>query len=252
MKMTGSMPISTRLWGACLLIAVVFVGWALFWPVTTSAPGETGRAALPAYALHEVMPAAAPNAADPAWARPLYFNDRRPRIAVVGQGAGGAANQDFDAVLTGIVRSSGLNLATLSPANGKPVRVKLGDEVEGQAGWRLVSLSSRTATFRNGDREQVLRMEARDVAAEPAPAVPPASPPMAPVDAPRPSNQPAPPSVPGITGQASTGQPVTSSGPAAPASAPANASQEQQVQAIRRRIEDARRQMRSASPQPSH
>ncbi len=251
MKMTSSMPISTRLWGAGLLIATVFLGWAFFWPVTAPALDEATRPALPVYAMHAVTPAAAPNTADPAWARPLYFNDRRPRTAVVGQGGGSAANQGFDAVLTGIVRSPDLSLATLSPANGKPVRVKLGDEVEGQPGWRLVNLSSRTATFRNGDREQVLRIEARDVAIGPASPVPPASLPTAPAEASRPPDQAPPPSVPGITGQASTAKPVTSSAPAATATAPANAGQEQQIQAIRRRIEDARRQIRSDAPQPS-
>ena len=248
MRTSNSMPISTRLWSVGLLIAAAFFGWALLWPAAAPESDPTARPALPAYAMRDVMPAAAPNAADPAWARPLYFNDRRPRIAVVGQGAAGAANQGFDAVLTGIVRAPNLQLATLSPINGKPVRVKLGEEVEGQPGWRLVSLDSRTATFRNGDREQVLRMEVRDVATTPALPAPPAALPVTPAEASRPPDQPPPPPVPGITGQASAVPPVTSSAPAAATTAPANEGQQQQIQAIRRRIEEARRQMRSPEP----
>lgn len=251
MKTSASMPISTRFWAVALLAATLFLGWALFWPAVDLKSNETTHAALPVYTLHDAMPAAAPNAADPALARPLYFNDRRPRIAVVAQGVGvGAADQGFDVVLTGIVRSAGLQLATLSPAGGKPVRVKLGEEVEGKTGWRLVSLGPRTATFRSGEREQVLRMDARDAATAPAPLVPPASLSGGAPDMPRPPDQAAPPAVPGVTGQASGTPPVTSSSPVA--NAPANTAQDQQIQAIRRRIEDARRQARPPnSPEPS-
>ena len=248
MSTRGPMPIATRLWGAGLLVAAAFCAWALFWPTVGSEAGEAAPGALPVYAVRAAPLAAAPNAADPAWARPLYFNDRRPRIAAVGQAGAGAANQGFEAVLTGIVRAPGLSLATLSPAGGKPTRVKLGDEVEDQPGWRLVSLTSRSATFRNGDRIQELRLEARAAAAAPPP--PPSALPSP--ETSRPGDVPPPPAVPGITGQTSAAPAVTSSAPTvAPVPTPANASQDQQIQAIRRRIEDARRQMKpSDTPQP--
>lgn len=257
MTATNAMPWSTRFWTAGLLLGLVFLAWALFWPATSSAPA-TASSASSAGQGAAPMPAQqtrAPNAADPAWTRPLYFNDRRPRVAMLGpNGPGGAGmpNQEFDAVLTGIVRSPHLYMATLLPMGGKPARVRLGDEVEGKPGWRLVSLASRTATFRNGDRVQVLRLDAKNAAITPPAA---AMPPM-PIEMPgQPNELPtaaAPPATPGITGQAPTAPPVTSSSSTPQNTAPANTTQAQQIEAIRRRIEARRQQMRQPnSPEPS-
>ncbi len=126
MKTSASMPISTRFWAVALLAATLFLGWALFWPAVDLKSSETTHAALPVYTLHDAMPAAAPNAADPALARPLYFNDRRPRISVVAQGVGDirpVSRQLFDGL-------------------GQPV---------GDLGWRV--RNPDTETFGTGNRE---------------------------------------------------------------------------------------------------
>ncbi|RMH90858.1 hypothetical protein EBB59_09555 [Lysobacter pythonis] len=224
------MPVSTRLWTLAVVVAVAFCGWAWFWP-PTGYRVETVPARQPAYPESVTLSPAAPNPADPAWARPLFFNDRSPRVADVG-GEGtvnGETGNSFLATLTGIVRSPGLNLATLTPTqSGKPLRVQLGAEVTGQPGWRLVDLGPRSATFRNGEQSQVLKLNARDAINTPPPAAAPPAP-----------------------GSPSEAAAMTSASAAAEAAATQDditTEQRQQVEAIRRRIEERRKQMRQPSP----
>lgn len=245
MSAAARMPVSTRLWTLAVLGAATFCGWALLWPAPAQQAGEAGGGTLPVYPQVAAPAFAAPNPADAAWARPLFFNDRNPRVAAVGDESGisGDNANGFMATLTGIVRSPGLELATLTPGQGgKPLRVRLGDEVETQPGWRLVSLGPRTATFRNGEQEQVLKLEARNAANAPSP--PPLAPPPA-SNEPRAPAEPPPPATPGITGQAGAAAPT----PPNPATAEAETpEQRQQVEAIRQRIQARRRQMSQPAP----
>ena len=253
MSAVSRMPVSTRLWSAAVVAAAAFCGWALLWPAPAQDGVDAGAGTLPVYPQVSAPPMQAPNPADAAWARPLFFNDRNPRVASVGDESGisGDSANGFMATLTGIVRSPGLELATLSPGQGggKPLRVRLGDEVETQPGWRLVALGPRTATFRNGEQEQVLKLEARNALNAPPP-------PAAPMQGsePRAPALPPPPATPGITGQAGAAVPA----PPNPATDAAETpEQRQQVEAIRQRIQARRRQMSqpappSPSPRPPH
>lgn len=228
------LPVSTRLWAAVLTLSGAFLLWALMWPAAK--PKAQPAPPLPAIAAPKAVTALpAPNAADPAWARPSFFNNRSPRVAMVGDEGSGDANGTggFSATLNGIVRSPRLLLASLS-SGGKPVRVRLGDEVEGQPGWRLVALAPRSATFRNGEQQQVLKLEARSIhAASQPPAIPPAAPP-------------APPSVaPPVAGDAQS----SASSPSEGATPEPSVDERKQIEAIRQRIQ-ARRQQ-ALSPPPS-
>ena len=251
MSAVSRMPVSTRLWSAAVVAAAAFCGWALLWPAPAQDGVDAGAGTLPVYPQVSAPPMQAPNPADAAWARPLFFNDRNPRVASVGDESGisGDSANGFMATLTGIVRSPGLELATLSPGQGggKPLRVRLGNEVETQPGWRLVALGPRTATFRNGEQEQVLKLEARNALNAPPPAA-------APMQGSEPRAPAPPPATPGITGQAGAAAPV----PPNPATDAAETpEQRQQVEAIRQRIQARRRQMSqpappSPSPRPPH
>lgn len=239
MSTASRMPMSTRAWAIIVALAGVFAAWALFWPAPTQQAAAASTSPAPEYPAITGMQVAAPNAADPAWSRPLFFNDRVPRVAALGgEGvAGGEAVNTFSPTLTGIVRSPWIYLATLSPSqSGKPLRVRIGEEVEGYPGWRLVSLGIRSATFRNGDQEQILRLVARN--ALNAPAAPP-------VDG-QPVPVPPPPPAPGVTGQVPPP-------PAAPVASEADVTPEQrkQVEAIRERIQARRKQLLQQTPSPA-
>lgn len=169
--------------------------------------------------------------------RPLLSPDRRPPPVVAGEGSGDAP---LDAELTSVLIAGDLRLAILQgKSDGSNQRVRLGELVEGTA-WRLVEVEPRRAVFEGpeGRRELALRVY-NGTGGEPvtqvrAPAVPGAAP--------------APPPPPGVATAAPV--PVAASAPAAgpgPAAPPADVpvTPEQQVEAIRRRIE-ARRAQRAA------
>lgn len=230
------MPVSTRLWTAAVLAAAAFCAWAVLAPSPGAPAAEAGDGAMPAYPAIAPVHAAAPNPADPAWAQPLFFPGRQPRVAMIEGGSDGVSDGagGLTATLTGVLRSPRLALATLGGVpGGKPVRVRLGQEIEGLPGWRLVSLAARSATFRNGDREQVLVIDARSAqaaasAATDAPATPPSS------------------AAPAATPDPAADAPATAPDPAtAAADTP---EQRAQVEAIRKRIQERRARMNSPAP----
>jgi general secretion pathway protein N len=170
--------------------------------------------------------------------RPL-LNERRQPVAVAIQDSG-ANSDDLDVTLSSVLITSRLKLAIFTDnKDGSSKRVVVGNAVEG-TNWRLVSLAPRQAVMEGpgGQRKLDLRVydgrsgeaptavngnsEAQDASATappgprvvPSPAPPPvpqANPPTANVDKPDPNQM----------------------------------SQEEQVEAIRRRIEARRAQMRA-------
>ncbi len=170
--------------------------------------------------------------------RPLLSADRRPAPVTDGEGSGDAP---LDADLTSVLIAGDVKLAILQGrSDGSNRRVRLGDLVEGTA-WRLVEIEPRRAVFEGpeGRRELALRVfdgrggEAVTQVASPVAPGSPVSRPAASTGAPAPG--------PG----AEPGQ--VAAGPAAndAAAQPVPVSPEQQVEAIRRRIE-ARRAQRAA------
>lgn len=171
--------------------------------------------------------------------RPLLSPERRPPAIAEGEGAGDAP---LDAELTSVLIAGDVKLAILQAREGGTSRrVRLGELVEG-TGWRLVEIEPRRAVFEgpDGRRELALRVfngvggePVTQVAAPAAPGTPPAQ--RAPaIPAPAVAAPAAGPAggEPGATAAADPAQSV----PVTP---------EQQVEAIRRRIE-ARRAQRAA------
>lgn len=93
--------------------------------------------------------------------RPLFADDRRPHPFSLQPGnAGGEADGTFDYVLTGVLVSPQLRMAIIQPGQGgKPLRIRLGAAAEGLPDWRLVDLDAHSARFEGpqGSRTLVLR-----------------------------------------------------------------------------------------------
>lgn len=239
-----SAPITTRTLLGLAIASLGLLGWTLLGP--SAAPAVTvtsSSAALPAYPANTAQVAvSAVNDADPAWARPIFFRDRKPHAVELG-GAGdanGAGASAFDATLTGIVRSAVLNAASLQKGGQpQPIRVRLGQEVPDAPGWRLVELTAKTARFQSGSEEKILKLEvARPDGLPPPPMGPEPAPAAAPMSgSPLPKNSPQPPDA------NPAPQPVGAQGTPA---------QQQQVEAVRQRIEAARRAQQQSSSSAKH
>jgi general secretion pathway protein N len=196
-------------------------------------------------------------------ARPLFVDDRRPKPFFM-QGKGEGENQAaaFDYLLTSVLITPQLSMAFLQPADGsESVRVKLGEVPESHPAWRLTSLEPRRAVFEGpeGRRELDLRVfngqggEPPTAIAPPQPGnapqpgVRPVPPPPIPVPSPQPQSQ---------TNRASTVSQVPPAPPPPPVqnkpneagqtdnNASAPLTEQAQMEAIRKRIEARRAQLR--------
>ena len=175
--------------------------------------------------------------------RPLLMPDRRPGITPSADGQG---TSDLDVTLTSVMITSRLQVAILTDnKDSSSRRVRMGETVAG-SNWRLVQLEPRRALLEGptGQRELLLRVFDGKGGQAPTPSVVRAEPqPEAPVPAaPADASQPQPPQ-PAQTAE----QRVAETPPptARPEGTGAAVTQEQQVEAIRRRIEARRAQMRA-------
>lgn len=201
--------------------------------------------ALRAPPLPEIPQAAAP-ALGPATqyaavaARPLFSTDRRPHPFVL-QGANGAAPEApaFDLVLTSVLITPQANIAIVQKPDGSAGwRVRVGEAPEGYPGWQLTGIAPRSATFAGPEGEKTLELRVFDGqgGAAPTATTMPPPPPPPPVE------------VPGrVAGP-------DAAGTAPPPTDAASAPDPEQIDAIRRRIEARREQMRqraqTATPTP--
>jgi general secretion pathway protein N len=233
---------ATCLWALCVLVLALAGLGARFAP-----PSETARApALPKITLSRSQSRLGPITDYlEVGQRPLLTSDRRPG-AQPADGSEGTA--ELDVALTSVLITPRLQLAIFTDnKDASSRRVRVGEVVPG-SNWRLVSLEPRRAVMEgpSGQRDLPLRVFDGKGGQPPTPmamrpasevrpdTVPPADarpslPPPPPPDSPKP--QPA--------EQASRDNPAPDQNPAAPLS------QEQQVEAIRRRIEARRAQMRA-------
>lgn len=171
--------------------------------------------------------------------RPLFSRDRRPAPMAA---ASGDAQVPLEVNLTSVLITADLKLAIVQNiSDGASRRVRLGETLEGTA-WRLVQLEPRRAVFEGpeGQRDLALRVfdgtggqsptpQAATATPGPQPAAPGAIPPE---------------KLEAVGGAAAaSGSSVPGGAAAQPAVAPVTP--EEQVEAIRRRIE-ARRAMRAA------
>ena len=151
-------------------------------------------------------------------ARPLFTQDRRPRsfLATAPDGDGAAQDQSLDFILTGVLISPQVQLAVVQPTGGgNPQRVRVGKSPEGAAGWRLLEVQPRRAVFEGASGQSTLELRTFGEAGVPTAASPPSS-----------------------------AQPVPTEAPMA-AAAPDPQDQEARIEAIRKRIEARRAQMRA-------
>ncbi|MEI2454013.1 hypothetical protein [Lysobacter firmicutimachus] len=258
---------SPRTW----LLATV-AGWALLsWVLALAGMGRSVAQLDEDPTLIKPLPQSGKSAADSLGplakyseiaARPLFVDDRRPKPFFM-QGKGEGENQAaaFDYLLTSVLITPQLSMAFLQPADGsESVRVKLGEVPESHPAWRLTSLEPRRAVFEGpeGRRELDLRVfngqggEPPTQVAGPTPgsvpgAVPqpgrPIPPPQPPQPVPQPQPQPQPPNR--SVSQVPPPQPVKPA-EAAPneASNAAPLTEQAQMEAIRKRIEARRAQLR--------
>ena len=174
--------------------------------------------------------------------RPLFTQDRRPRIFIAtnpdgGEGAAVQA-QKLDFILTGVLISPQVQLAILqSTAGGDSQRVRVGKSPEGADGWQLLSLEPRRAIFVGGGSQLTLDLRTYGDAGKPgAQAVPETSMVGAAVtDATMAANA------------AATAVPPVPAPVAVPGAGAATAQTDQaRIEAIRQRIEARRAQQRAA------
>jgi general secretion pathway protein N len=245
---------ATWLLGAAAAWAVL--GAALAWAGMGGRIGDGAAATVDAQPLPQPVAeakAAAPERYDAFAARPPFAQDRRPHPFVLPGGGDEGARGDaaaFDYALTSVIITPRLRLAIVEPSSGgESVRVREGESAEGLGGWRLLELRPRAAVFEGpgGRRELPLRVWAGGGdGAAPAIATAPAEAPPPPDD--EDANRP-------LSAQGDSPVPDAAPDNPGPASAPASTDTRLQMDAIRRRIEARRAQLRreaqSSQAQPA-
>lgn len=223
------------LWALCLLVlALAGLG--------TRFPPPSGAVAPPALPKVSLTPAQSRLGPWESYAdvgsRPLLNERRRPVAVAMEAGAGGS--DELDVSLSSVLITSRLKVAILTDnKDASTRRVRLGELVEG-SNWRLLSLEPRRAVLEGPSGQRTLELRVYDgqsgeaptpVAANASEAAP--APPVRVVPSPAPAPTPAP--------VAQNAQPA----PAIEKPNPDQMTQEQQIEAIRRRIEARRAQMRA-------
>ncbi|QIL21474.1 hypothetical protein [Thermomonas sp. HDW16] len=218
--------------GPLTWLLAAFAGWALLlWLAALLGMGGRVEEAKPATAetsLPQPKPAV-PDRIGPltqyadAASRPLFTQDRRPRsfMATGPEGDGTAQSQSLDFILTGVLISPQVQLAVLQPnGGGEAQRVRVGKSPEGAAGWRLVEVQPRRAIFEGAGGQTTLDLRVFGAAGAPASASAPQIEPAAVV-------------------QDADATPVPAAAPGEPQN------QEARIEAIRKRIEARRAQLRA-------
>ena len=199
-----------------------------------------GSAVSPTPTIATVTPlpkarAAAPDRIGPlaryadAASRPLFTQDRRPRsfIATGSDDTLQAQSQSLDFILTGVLISPQVRLAILQPSGGgESQRVREGDAPDGAAGWRLIAVEPRRVVFQGNGGESSLDLRTFGDAGEPSKRSM------------------------GDGNTAAIGAAIAAAQAATDAAdaAPVAANEAARIDAIRKRIEARRAQMRNADP----
>lgn len=176
--------------------------------------------------------------------RPPFYESRQPQpFYLSGEAEGQPAA--FDYVLTSVLITPGFRMAILQPSQGgEGVRVQVGQASSAAPQWTLVDVKPRSAVFEGPEGRRTLELRVFDGTGAQAPtAVGGAAPVAPPVAGPAPAT-------PTATGAVSPEHPPlpqpASPEPAQPVEAEASPpmTTEQQMEAIRKRIEARRAQMR--------
>jgi general secretion pathway protein N len=186
--------------------------------------------------------------------RPLFSEDRRPqKFELQPVGEEGTPADNFDYVLSSVLITPQVHLAIVQPtAGGKSVSFRLGEAAEDLPNWRLVSLNPRSAVFEGpgGQKQLDLRVWPGTGGTAKPPAPQPTNNAVSDADA---TGTPAP------TAQVASPLPTpppSNGGRLGESAAPVEDQEEQarakqQMDAIRKRIEERRAQLRrEAQGQP--
>jgi general secretion pathway protein N len=221
---------ATCLWAVVLLVlALIGLGGRV-----APLPDDPSKVPpVPAVNLQRVAPRlGAPEEYAEVGSRPLLIADRRP--APIGPVAGEGASNDLDVALTSVLITPRLQMAILTDNNGGASRrVRVGEVVQG-TGWTLVDVKPRQATLSGPSGERILELRVYNGlgGAAPTPVAAAGSDP----EAPQPPAEPDP--------NVASAPVATAPPPAAPQPTD-TLTQEQQIEAIRKRIEARRAQMRA-------
>ena len=246
-------------------LLAALAAWALLtWMLALAGMGGHVAPLPPDASLQQALPVPKPSPPDrlgplaqyeEVGTRPLFSETRRPQPFVLQpEGDEGTPADNFDYVLSSVLITPQVELAIVQPTNGgKSVSFHLGESADDLPNWRLVSLDPRHAVFEGPGGQKSLDLRVWPGGARPAgaPAPMPAANAVtdadaaAPMPAPPPANA-APVPAPPATGGGRLGEDTT----------PENNKEEearakQQMDAIRKRIEERRAQLRrEAQGQP--
>lgn len=184
-------------------------------------------------------------------ARPPFYESRQPQPFYI---SGEAQNQapSFDYVLTSVLMTPAFEMAILQPSQGgEGIRIRVGEASSAAPQWTLVEVAPRSAVFEGPEGRRTLELRVFNGTGGQAPTstgAPPVAPPganPAPMTAAPPTggNAPAMPAPVPPAGTPTTG--MTQEAGESPAM-----TTEQQMDAIRKRIEARRAQMRQQQQQP--
>lgn len=185
--------------------------------------------------------------------RPLFSEDRRPQPFSLQPEGEVAQATGFDFVLTSVLLAPGLQMAIVQPsAGGDSVRMKLGEAPDDAQGWRLVELHPRSAVFEGPEGQKSLDLRTFDGVGGEAPTTV-ARPQPQPQDAAgRPVVRDATTAVPPVAMPPPKPTVATPTPPKPVATTPTGAAPmtpEAQMDAIRKRIEARRAQLRAEAQQ---
>lgn len=189
--------------------------------------------------------------------RPLLSQSRKPQPFFIQGQEGGEQPQTFDFVLTSVLITPRLQMAILQPTQGgEGVRLKIGDAPESAQGWRVAEIHPRSVVIEGPDGPRTLELRVFDGLSGQPPSASPVSPGSVP-PVPPPATAVPPPSTSAVMTTPSRPMSVPPAGTAGAAPPSGNQPQaespmttEQQMEAIRQRIEARRAQLRQQGQAP--
>jgi len=96
-------------------------------------------------------------------ARPLFNETRRPQPFSLQPESDVEQAPEFDFVLTSVLRTPTLQMAIVQPTGGgDSIRMRLGESPEEAQGWRLVELNPRSAVFEGPQGQKTLDLRTFD------------------------------------------------------------------------------------------
>ena len=193
--------------------------------------------------------------------RPLFSQNRKPQAFFISGQEGGEQAQTFDFVLTSVLITPQVQLAILQPTQGgEGVRLKVGDAPDSAQGWRVSEIHPRSVVIEGPEVPRTLELRVFDGLSGQPPSATPASPGAgAPIHPPGAAMAAPPPGSPPIMTTPSRPMPVSPASAAGAAPPPGSApaaegadpmTTEQQMEAIRKRIEARRAQLRQQGQAP--